>query len=63
MKKILLSSISILMSGIISAQSIEEQARKSGEEAYNNAMIRNVLIILGVAVVYFIYKFLTKKSN
>lgn len=37
-------------------QSIDEQATKAGNDAYANAMIRNVLIIVGVAVVIFIFK-------
>jgi hypothetical protein len=37
-------------------QSFNEQATKAGNEAFANAMIRNVLIIVGIAVVYFIFK-------
>jgi len=42
---------------------IEEEARKAGNDAYANAMIRNVLIIVGVAVVYFLFKSLSKKTE
>jgi len=38
------------------SQDIERQAREAGNQAFQNAMIRNILIIVGVAVVYFIIK-------
>lgn len=42
---------------------IEEEARKAANDAYANAMIRNVLIIVGVAVVYFLFKSSSKKTE
>ena len=41
-----------MMTVIVNAQSIEEQATKAGNDAFTNTMIRNVLIIAGVAVVF-----------
>lgn len=41
---------------IILLQSFNEQATKAGNDAFANAMLRNVLIIVGIAVVYFIFK-------
>jgi|688.fasta_scaffold1473536_1 hypothetical protein len=42
---------------------IREEAHKAGNDAYANAMIRNVLIIAGVAVVYFLFKSSSKKTD
>ena len=56
MNKILLTGLTVMMTVIVNAQSIEEQATKAGNDAFANAMIRNVLIIAGVAVVYFLFK-------
>jgi hypothetical protein len=42
---------------------IEEEARKAGNDAFARAMIRNVLIITGVAVVFFLFKSSSKKPD
>jgi heme/copper-type cytochrome/quinol oxidase subunit 2 len=63
MNKILLTGLTIMMTVIGNAQSIEEQATKAGNDAFANAMIRNVLIIVGVAVVYFLFKSSSKKTD
>lgn len=63
MKKILLTGLTIMLSVIANAQSIEEQASKAGNDAFANAMIRNVLIIAGVAVVYYLFKSSSKKND
>ena len=63
MNKFFLTSLTMMLTIITDAQSIDEQARKAGSDAAANAMLRNVLIIIGVAVVYFLYKALSKKNN
>lgn len=63
MNKILLSYLTITMTVIANAQSIEEQAAKVGNDAFANAMIRNVLIVVGVVVVYFLFKSSSKKTD
>lgn len=63
MNKILLSGLTVMMTVIVNAQSIEEQATKAGNDAFANAMIRNVLIIAGVAVVYFLFKSSSMKTD
>jgi heme/copper-type cytochrome/quinol oxidase subunit 2 len=63
MNKFLMTGLTIMMTVIANAQSIEEQATKAGNDAYANAMIRNVLIIVGVAVVYFLFKSSSKKTD
>lgn len=63
MNKILMTGLTIMMTVITNAQSIEEQATKAGNDAFANAMIRNVLIIVGVAVVYFLFKSSSKKTD
>lgn len=63
MNKFLLTSLTVMMTVIVNAQSIEEQATKAGKDAFANAMIRNVLIILGVAVVYFLFKSSSNKGD
>ena len=63
MKKILLTGLTIMLTVIANAQSIEEQASKAGNDAFANAMIRNVLIIAGVAVVYYLFKSSSKKND
>ncbi|MFA5433067.1 MAG: hypothetical protein WC319_09410 [Candidatus Paceibacterota bacterium] len=63
MNKILLTGLTIMMTVIANAQSIEERATKAGNDAFANAMIRNVLIIAGVAVVYYLFKSSSKKND
>ena len=63
MKKNLLIGLTVMMTLIANAQSIEEQALKAGNDAFANAMIRNVLIIVGVAVVYYLFKSSSKKTD
>jgi len=63
MNKFLLTSLTVMMTVIVNAQSIEEQATKAGKDAFANAMIRNVLIILGIAVVYFLFKSSSNKGD
>lgn len=63
MNKFLLTGLTMLLTIIANAQSIEEQATKAGNDAFANAMIRNVLIIVGVAVVYFLFKSSSKKND
>lgn len=58
-----MTCLTIMMTVIANAQSIEEQAAKAGNEAFANAMIRNILIIAGVAVVYFLFKSSSKKTD
>lgn len=55
--------LTVMTTIITNAQSIESQATKAGNEAFANAMIRNVLIIVGVAVVYFLIKSSSKKND
>ena len=45
------------------SQDIEKQATAAGNQAFQNAMIRNILIIVGVAVVYFFIKSSSKKDD
>lgn len=63
MNKLLMTGLIIMMTVIANAQSIEEQATKAGNDAFANAMIRNVLIIAGVAVIYFLFKSSSKKTD
>ena len=63
MNKFLLTGLTTLLTIIANAQSIEEQATKAGNDSFANAMIRNVLIIVGVAVVYFLFKSSSKKND
>jgi len=63
MNKFLLTGLTIMTTLISNAQSIEEQATKAGNDVFANAMIRNVLIIVGVAVVYFLFKSFSKKND
>lgn len=63
MNKFILTAITATMTLIANAQSIEEQATKAGNEVFSNAMIRNVLIIVGLAVVYFLFKSSSKKTD
>lgn len=58
-----MTGLTIMMTVFANAQSIEEQATKAGNDAFANAMIRNVLIIVGVAVVYFLFKSSSKKTD
>ena len=63
MNKFILTSLTILTTLSSNAQSIEEQATKAGNDAFANAMIRNILIIAGFAVVYFLFKSSSKKND
>jgi hypothetical protein len=63
MNKLLMTGLTIMMTVIANAQSIEEQATKAGKDAFANAMIRNVLIIACVSVVYFLFKSSSKKTD
>ena len=63
MKKTFLTLFLLSSELLIIAQSTKEQAEKAGNNAFGNAMIRNVLIIIGVAVLYFIIKRLFKKKE
>jgi hypothetical protein len=51
------------MTAIVNAQSINEQATKAGNDVFANAMIRNVLIVVGIAVVYYLFKSSSKKTD
>ena len=63
MNKLLLTCLTIMMTVNANAQSIEEQASKAGNDAFANAMIRNGSIIVGVAVVYFLFLSSSKKTD
>ncbi|MDO9511228.1 MAG: hypothetical protein Q7J34_05685 [Bacteroidales bacterium] len=63
MNKFFLTGLTIMMTAIVNAQSINEQATKAGNDAFANAMIRNVLIVVGVAVVYYLFKSSSKKTD
>jgi hypothetical protein len=63
MKKFFLTGLTVMINLIANAQSIEEQATKAGKDAFANAMIRNILIIVGVAVVYFLFQSSSKKTD
>ena len=53
MKNLLLTILMLITTAVITnAQSIQSQAERAGNEAFVNAMIRNVLFILGVAVFF-----------
>lgn len=41
---------------MVHAQSIEEQAEKAGNEAFASAMVRNVMIIIGVVIFFSLFK-------
>jgi VIT1/CCC1 family predicted Fe2+/Mn2+ transporter len=63
MNKFFLTGLTVMMTAIVNAQSINEQATKAGNDAFANAMIRNVLIVVGVAVVYYLFKSSSKKTD
>lgn len=63
MSKFFLTSLTVMLTLIANAQSIDEHSTKEGNDAFANAMIRNVLIIIGFAVVYFLFKSSSKKTN
>lgn len=71
MKKLFLALILLTVTLTVCGQNIppeemariEEEARKAGNDAYANAMIRNAIIIAGVAVVYFLFKSSSKKTD
>lgn len=63
MKNLFLTVIISATSLITNAQSVEDQAHKAGANAFANAMIRNVLIIVGIAVVFYLYKSFSKKNK
>ena len=48
---------------VICAQSIDEEARKAANEAFSNSMFRNVLIIIGVGVVYYLFRANSNKNG
>ena len=63
MSKFLITSLTVIITTIANAQSIEGQATKAGNDAFAIAMIRNILIIIGVSVVYFLFKSSSKKTD
>ncbi len=63
MSKFLFTSLTVIITIIANAQSIEEQATNHGNEAFAYAMIRNILIIIGIAVVSFLFNFSSKKTD
>lgn len=63
MRKFILTGLTTLITLIANAQSIEDLATKAGNDAYASAMIRNVLIIAGVAVVYLLFNSSSKKID
>ena len=46
---------------MVNAQSIEDQAEKAGNEAFASAMIRNILIVAGVFLAIFLFR--SSKKN
>jgi hypothetical protein len=63
MSKFLITSLTVIITTIANAQSIEDQATKAGNDAFAIAMIRNILIFIGVSVVYFLFKSSSKKTD
>ena len=63
MNKFFLTGLTFMMTAIVNAQSINEQATKAGNDVFANAMIRNVLIVVGIAVVYYLFKSSSKKTD
>ena len=62
MKNLLLTVVMLTITLITHAQSIQSQAEKAGNEAFANAMIRNVFIIMGV-VLFFAISGSKKRNN
>ena len=62
MKNLLLTVVMLTITVITHAQSIQSQAEKTGNEAFANAMIRNVFIIIGV-VLFFAISGSKKRNN
>lgn len=48
---------------MVTAQSIEQQAENAGNEAFSEAMIRNIMIIMGIFILTFILKSGKKKKE
>ena len=52
MKNLLLTIVMLTITLITNPQSIQSQAEKAGNDAFANAMIRNIFIIIGVVVFF-----------
>lgn len=61
MKNLFLTLLMISYSVLVNAQSIQSQAEKAGNDAFANAMIRNVFI--GIGVVVFLFVIGSKKKS
>lgn len=62
-KKLLFTVAFLIVTIMVNAQSIEEQAEKVGNEAFASAMIRNILIVAGVILVTFLFKSSSRKNE
>ena len=56
LKKLFFTVAMLAATVMVHAQSIEEQAEKAGNEAFANAMVRNVMIIIGVVIFFALSK-------
>ena len=54
MKNLFVSLMLFSSSVLANAQSIQSQAEKAGNEAFANAMFRNVFIIIGVVLFFYL---------
>lgn len=61
LKKLFFTVAMLAATVMVHAQSIEEQAEKVGNETFAIAMIRNVMIIIGVIVISSLFK--SRKKN
>lgn len=62
-KKILFTATFLMVTMMVNAQSIEEQAEKAGNEAFGGAMIRNIFIVAGVILASFLFKSSSRKNE
>lgn len=56
LKKLFFTVAMLAATAMVHAQSIEEQAEKAGNEAFAGAMVRNVMIIIGVVIFFSLFK-------
>lgn len=56
LKKLFFTIAMLAVTVMVHAQSIEEQAEKVGNETFASAMVRNVMIIIGVVIFFTLSK-------
>lgn len=62
-KKLLFAATFLMVTILVNAQSIEDQAEKTGNAAFGGAMIRNILIVTGFILGSFLFKSFSRKNE